>query len=197
MISKSEHYHAPLGHAFPGYAIVDAPRSLGIPNATHNNTRGSITRRLEEELIRAANGLTPGRRPGMRCCAADDPAVLNRVLNLETGSLAAEAALKLALCRFYRHEPGEAAAPLRRTASPVLLVLGDDDGDACGQLPRHDDLHAGDARLWPELRGPIRRTRACARRGRPPQFDRRSGGGLPKLRDAAPSRSRPSCTRSS
>ena len=43
-IGKSEHYHASLGHSFPGYRLVDRARLLGIPNATHNNTRGYITR---------------------------------------------------------------------------------------------------------------------------------------------------------
>ena len=53
---KSEHYHIPLGHGFPGYALLDKARALGIPNATHNNTRGYITRLLERRLIAAANG---------------------------------------------------------------------------------------------------------------------------------------------
>ncbi|MED9959185.1 MAG: hypothetical protein UFE80_08335, partial [Christensenellales bacterium] len=35
---KSEHYQVPLGHDFPGYALVERARQLGIPNATHNNT---------------------------------------------------------------------------------------------------------------------------------------------------------------
>ena len=43
LITKSEHYHAPLGHAFPGYRLLEIARRLGIPNATHNNTRGHIT----------------------------------------------------------------------------------------------------------------------------------------------------------
>ena len=44
LTTKSEHYHASLGHGFPGYALVERARRLGIPNATHNNTRGHITR---------------------------------------------------------------------------------------------------------------------------------------------------------
>ena len=56
LISKSEHYHTPLGHGFPGYTLLDCARQLGIPNATHNNTRGQITRLLEEELVAAVNG---------------------------------------------------------------------------------------------------------------------------------------------
>ena len=103
VISKSEHYHVPLGHNFPGYALIDRARALGIPNATHNNTRGPITRRLEEELVRAANGLSAtADLTGVLNSTAPD--VLNRVLNLETGSLAAEAAFKLALARFDRYD---------------------------------------------------------------------------------------------
>ena len=54
LISKSEHYHASVGHCFPGYQMIELARRLGIPNATHNNTRGHITRLLEEELARTA-----------------------------------------------------------------------------------------------------------------------------------------------
>ena len=69
LITKSEHYHAPLGHSFPGYELLNKARALGIPNATHNNTRGFITRRLEEELVRTANGLSRATAPGWwRCC---------------------------------------------------------------------------------------------------------------------------------
>ena len=28
---KSEHYHIPLGHGFPGYALLDRAHALGIP----------------------------------------------------------------------------------------------------------------------------------------------------------------------
>jgi hypothetical protein len=52
LASKSEHYHTPLGHNFPGYKLIDNARALGITNATHNNTRGYITRLLEKELVR-------------------------------------------------------------------------------------------------------------------------------------------------
>ena len=56
-IGKSEHYHASLGHSFPGYKLIDRARALGIPNATHNNTRGHITRLCEEKLIASVNGI--------------------------------------------------------------------------------------------------------------------------------------------
>jgi len=129
LITKSEHYHAPLGHAFPGYGLLDTARALGIPNATHNNTRGFITRRLEEELVRTANGLARGDADGLAAVLArqGDLYTLNRVLNLETGSLAAEAALKLVLARFYRMQP-EMPEPKYHGRKPVLLVMGNDDG---------------------------------------------------------------------
>ena len=37
---------------------ADNARKLGILNATHNNTRGFITRTLERELVRSANGIS-------------------------------------------------------------------------------------------------------------------------------------------
>jgi len=94
LITKSEHYHAPLGHSFPGYGLIDRARALGIPNATHNNTRGYITRLLEERLVAAANGLGD-TESAAGLIASDETDGLNRVLNLETGSLAVEAALKI------------------------------------------------------------------------------------------------------
>lgn len=129
LIAKSEHYHAPLGHGFPGYTLLDHARALGIPNATHNNTRGFITRRLEEELIRAANGLARDDAAGLSALLArkDDLYLVNRVLNLETGSLAVEAALKMILARFYRMQP-EMERPLYEGRIPVILVMGNDDG---------------------------------------------------------------------
>ena len=128
LISKSEHYHTPLGHGFPGYQLLDRARQLGIPNATHNNTRGQITRLLEEELVCAVNGLAPGDADGLnRVRACDDLSVCNRVLNLETGSLAVEAALKMILARFYRIETDSPPAPYAGRI-PVVLVMGNDEG---------------------------------------------------------------------
>jgi hypothetical protein len=113
LCSKSAHYHIPLGHSFPGYRLLDLARRLGLPNATHNNTRGIATRRHEEDMVRVAGGGS-----GRLC----------RVLNLQTGSLAVEAALKLALARFYRIEAGVPEPPYVGRC-PVVLVLGDEDGN--------------------------------------------------------------------
>jgi acetylornithine/succinyldiaminopimelate/putrescine aminotransferase len=130
LVSKSEHYHTPLGHAFPGYGLLERARALGIINATHNNTRGFITRRLEEELVRTANGLARDDADGLTEVLArdDDLYTLNRVLNLQTGSLAAEAALKLVLARFIQMQP-DMPEPTYSDRVPVVLVMGNDDGE--------------------------------------------------------------------
>jgi len=126
--SKSAHYHAPLGHGFPGYRVVSLARQLAVPNATHNNTRGHITRLLEEELVRAANGVARGDSAGMeRLLRAKRQTAANRVLNLETGSLAAEAAVKLLLGRFYRAQAGS-PTPKYEGKTPVFVVIGDEEG---------------------------------------------------------------------
>lgn len=128
LLSKSEHYHTPLGHSFPGFSLLEKARCLGIPNATHNNTRGHITRLLEEELVRTANGLRRDDRTGLaRVLGRNDLGVLNRVINLETGSLAAEAAIKLALSRFMRFQDDSPACKYKGK-TPVFLVMGDNDG---------------------------------------------------------------------
>ncbi len=128
LTTKSEHYHASLGHGFPGYQLLGHARALGIPNATHNNTRGHITRTLEEKLIRVAAGLDRGGALD-RVLGSDEPHVLNRVLNLETGSLATEAAVKMMLARFYTSQAvAGAPAPAYAGRTPVFLVLGDETG---------------------------------------------------------------------
>jgi len=151
VITKSEHYHVPLGHDFPGYRLIEVARQLGIPNATHNNTRGYITRRLERELIRVANGLLPGDEAALeRTLQSGARHVLNRVLNLETGSLAAEAALKMMLARFYRPEPG---SPLPRYAgkTPVFLVVADQEGGPQANYHGTTILAQVLRGMWPEL----------------------------------------------
>ncbi len=156
LITKSEHYHAPLGHGFPGYALLDQARRLGIPNATHNNTRGFIARRLEEELVRTANGLARDDREGLRAVLSrdDDLRVLNRVLNLETGSLAVEAALKMILARFYRMQP-EMPTPRYAGRTPVILVMGNDDGELSANYHGTTVLTQMLRGMWPGMQAEI------------------------------------------
>lgn len=151
LTSKSEHYHTPLGHGFPGYRLIEHARRLGIPNATHNNTRGHITRLVEEELVCHAAGLASGDPASRaRLLASDDPSRLTRVLNLETGSLAAEAALKMLLARFYKPEVN-AEAPKYCGRIPVVVVLGDDRGGLEANYHGTTVLTQVMRGMWPDL----------------------------------------------
>ena len=164
---KSEHYHVPLGHAFPGYRLVDRARDLGIPNATHNNTRGHITRLLEQELVCAAASIPPGdRAAGARRLdqlrASRCPTDLNRVLNLETGSLAVEAAIKMCLSRFYQPViPAKAGTdaphPTYDGRIPVLIVLGDDAGGLDANYHGTTMLAQVMRGMWPDLAAGLER----------------------------------------
>jgi acetylornithine/succinyldiaminopimelate/putrescine aminotransferase len=161
LTTKSEHYHASVGHGFPGYRLLETARKLGLPNATHNNTRGQITRLLEEELVRTANGIERGNRDGLAAVlsSGDDLRVLNRVLNLETGSLAAEAALKMILARFYRAEP-EMPEPPYAGRMPVVLVLANDDGGLRANYHGTTVLTQTMRGMWPGLHETLERTGA-------------------------------------
>ncbi len=128
LAAKSEHYHISLGHGFEGYRLITLARQIGILNATHNNTRGYITRLMEKELIRTISGL-PKENGGQldSILAAEEPKVLNRVINLETGSLAVEAGVKMMLARFYSIDPQQKAGKYQGKI-PVFFVMGDNEG---------------------------------------------------------------------
>lgn len=112
LLGKSEHYHTSLGHKFAGYRLIDNARRLGILNATHNNTRGYITRLLETRLVQSANGIAwDDGETTAAILASEKPHVLNRVINLETGSLAVEAGVKMMLARFFRLDSTFPAPP--------------------------------------------------------------------------------------
>ena len=128
LVSKSEHYHASLGHGFPGYRLIEKAKRLGIANITHNNTRGHITRLLEEELVRVANGIARTDRKKLESVlTSKEQHVLNRVINLETGSLAVEAALKMMLARFFKLDK-IIPDPAYADRIPVFLVIADNEG---------------------------------------------------------------------
>ena len=151
LTTKCEHYHAPLGHNFPGYRLLEQARNLGIPNATHNNTRGAITRKLEEELVCAANGIDAGKGSELsRILESEKPNTINRVLNLETGSLAVEAALKMILARFYRPQ-GESPQPEYEGFTPVILVVGNEDGGLHANYHGTTLLTQVLRGMWPEF----------------------------------------------
>jgi 4-aminobutyrate aminotransferase-like enzyme len=126
LIAKSEHYHALAGHAFPGYGLIERARRLGVANATHNNTRGHMTRLAEEAIVRLANGVPPGG-PVAPLIGKRGPGALNRIINLETGSLACEAAIKMMLARFYKVQ-ADSSEPRYGGRTPVFVVLGNEGG---------------------------------------------------------------------
>lgn len=124
LAGKSEHYQASLGHGFPGFELLEIATKLGISNITHNNTRGHITRVAEREIVRIANGLAPDSKELDRLCNEGIPGRLCRVINLETGSLVMEAAVKMMLARFYRLH-NDKSTPTYQGKTPVFLVMAD------------------------------------------------------------------------
>jgi acetylornithine/succinyldiaminopimelate/putrescine aminotransferase len=128
LMTKSEHYHVSLGHNFPGYRLIDNARALGITNATHNNTRGYITRLLENELVRTINGIKREDADALgKVIASHEPHVLNRVINLETGTLACEAGIKMMFARFYNQD-SSFPEPKYADRTPVFFVIADNEG---------------------------------------------------------------------
>jgi 4-aminobutyrate aminotransferase-like enzyme len=154
LASKAEHYHLSLGHSFPGFRLVENARRIGIVNTTHNNTRGHVTRLAERELVAAANGLSRDDPSLDGLIAQSDGRALNRVINLETGSLVMEAALKMALARFYRLEKSS-AEPLYAGRIPVFLVMGDREGGTEANYHGTTVLAQTLRGLWPELAGKL------------------------------------------
>ncbi|MDD5603100.1 MAG: aminotransferase class III-fold pyridoxal phosphate-dependent enzyme [Eubacteriales bacterium] len=151
LIAKSEHYHAPLGHSFPGYKLIDNAKALGITNTTHNNTRGYITRLLEMELVRTVNGLPRSNRKKLaEVIASREPRVLNRVINLETGSLACEAGIKMMLARFYKIDKS-LPEPKYSGRIPVFFVIGDDDDESSANYHGTTVTTQMMRNLWPDM----------------------------------------------
>ncbi len=151
LIAKSEHYHTPLGHSFPGFNLIDNAKALGITNATHNNTRGYITRLLEMELVRTANGLERGDDKKLsEIIGSKAPRILNRVINLETGSLACEAGIKMMLARFYRLDKSM-PKPKYSDKVPVFFVIGDDDDESSANYHGTTITAQMMRNLWPDM----------------------------------------------
>ena len=152
LIGKSEHYHTPLGHRFDGYKLIDNARRMGIINATHNNTRGYITRLMEKRLVQMANGIEwEDEEATEKVLSSTEPKVLNRVINLETGSLACEAGLKMMLARFYRLD-STFPAPKYEGRTPVFFVMGDKNGGSEGNYHGTTVVAQTLRGLWPEIR---------------------------------------------
>ncbi len=149
LAAKSEHYHLSIGHGFPGYKLIDYAKMAGIPNATHNNTRGFITRRLEKRLIQDINGCE-NRDSLEYILHSKERKVLNRVINLETGSLAAEAGIKMMLGRFYRAERSF-KDPKYSGKTPVFLVNADYEGGPEANYHGTTIVAQFMRGMWPEM----------------------------------------------
>lgn len=151
LAAKSEHYHTPLGHNFPGYRLIRMARELGIPNATHNNTRGYITRHLEKELVRTVNGIDKDDASSLDSILnSEEKGVLNRVINLETGSLAVEAGVKMMLARFYRLDK-TFSEPKYSGKIPVFFVMADNNGGFEANYHGTTVITQTFRGMWPEL----------------------------------------------
>ena len=150
-ILKSEHYHASLGHNFPGFRLIQNAKAAGIVNTTHNNTRGYITRLLEQELVRVANGINRNDKKSLQAILnSDKPHIINRVINLETGSLGVEAGVKMMLARFYKLE-GNFPAPKYSGRLPVFFVMGDAAGGKSANYHGTTIATQTMRGMWPEL----------------------------------------------
>ena len=151
LIGKSEHYHASLGHRFDGYRLIDRARALGVLNATHNNTRGYITRLCETRLVQSANGIDWNDDAATaKVTGSTEHKVLNRVINLETGSLAVEAGIKMMLARFYKLSP-EFPEPKYAGKTPVFFVMQDNHGGKEANYHGTTVVAQTFRGLWPEF----------------------------------------------
>ena len=145
---KSEHYQIPLGHQFPGYGLIEKAKALGILNATHNNTRGFITRTAERRLVACANNMDPADPKLDEIIAKKEPGVITGVINLETGSLACEAALKMMLSRFYSLD----TTPAKYEGKiPVFLIMADNAGGITGNYHGTTVLAQTLRGMWPRF----------------------------------------------
>ena len=114
-----------------------------------------MTRLVEEKLVLAANGEGEGDGAALeRLLASEEPGTINRVLNLETGSLAVEAAVKMMLARFYRSLPDDGAPP-HEGKIPVFLVMGNDQGEPQANYHGTTVLTQCMRGLWPEMQAKL------------------------------------------
>ena len=86
--------------------------------------------------------------------------MLNRITNLETGSLAVEAALKGVLGRFYRLEDN-LPPPKYAGRTPVFLVIADHEGGRKANYHGTTMLTQMMRDMWPEMRARLEESGAC------------------------------------
>ena len=111
--------------------------------------RAIYTRLLERELVRAANGNPKEDGEALeKVIHSRKPHVLNRVINLETGSLACESGIKMMLARFYQLEY-TSPPPKYAGRTPVFFVIADNEGGAKANYHGTTVLAQTLRDLWP------------------------------------------------
>ena len=110
-------------------------------------------------MVRTAHGLSRDDEAALAAVLArnDDLRSVNRVLNLETGSLAVEAALKMILARFYRIQ-ADLPTPRHEGCTPVILVMGNDDGTLQANYHGTTILTQALRGMWPALHERLEQT---------------------------------------
>ena len=95
------HYQLPLGYHFPDLdRLLIQGRKLGIVDDTHNNTPGRAVKLLASELVRSANIFDGDVDDKRLKSILDGDDRLNRVICVDTGTIAVGAGLKSILYRF-------------------------------------------------------------------------------------------------
>ena len=125
----------------------------GLPTYHNHPPRAYIPCVYKYDVLCAANGIGESTTSGLRrVLGSQGTHVLNRVINLETGSLAVEAAVKMMLARFYRHDETQ-VQPLYQGRIPVFLVIGDRAGGIKANYHGTTMFTQFLRGMWPELTG--------------------------------------------
>ncbi len=91
------HYQLPLGYHNPLIdSVITSARNIGIVDDTHNNTPGMAVKLLAKQLVKCANICEKNDYEKV----IKDEDKLNRVTSVDTGTVAANTALKSILYRF-------------------------------------------------------------------------------------------------
>ncbi len=107
---------------------------------------------MEKRIVQMANGIDwDDEETTEKILNFTEPRVLNRVINLETGSLTCEAGFKMMLNCFYRLD-ATFPAPKYAGKIPVFFVIGDKNGGVDGNYHGTSIISQVFRGLWPEIR---------------------------------------------
>ena len=106
---------------YPLYSVLMAVYALADPDHFDRALESMFTQTLPpDEFVLVCDGPLTDRLDEI--IAGNVPGALCRVLNINTGSLAVEAGIKMMLARFYRQEPSS-PTPKYAGKTPVFLVM--------------------------------------------------------------------------